>query len=198
MATDHAPAETRLTLGPDDEGRPLSGAEFAEADFLEPWRFERVDGRLIVMPPDGSGQVSAASPWLEALFGYKIQNPGRVRVVVPNCWVVLGDEIDRIGDIGVFVGMGDIPDIPRVAPELMFEVVSPGSKDRRRDYVEKRAEYERLGVREYVVVDRYRKTVTVHDLGPGGYSERTLTPADTYTSPLLPGLAIPLGEVLGW
>ena len=77
----------------------------------------------------------------------------------------------------------------------MFEIVSPAATSRDRDYVKKRSEYERLGVKEYVIVDRFKKQVTVLTLTPGGYQEQVLTPADTYTSPLLPGLAIALAEV---
>jgi Uma2 family endonuclease len=78
----------------------------------------------------------------------------------------------------------------------MFEIVSPGRESHDRDYVEKRADYYRIGVREYVIIDRFVRRVTVLTHSPGGYEERVLTPPDTYTSPLLPGLVIPLAEVL--
>ena len=48
-----ATQSTRLVLGPDDHGRPVSAEEFADAHYLEPWKYERVAGRLVVMPPDG-------------------------------------------------------------------------------------------------------------------------------------------------
>ena len=78
---------------------------------------------------------------------------------------------------------------------MMFEIVSPGRTSRNRDYVKKRSEYEQLGVKEYIIVDRFKKQVTVHTRTPGGYQEQVLTSADTYTSPLLPGLAVPLAKV---
>jgi len=43
----------------------------------------------------------------------------------------------------------------------MFEIVSPGSLSRKRDYVKKRAEYHKLGILEYVIVDRFTQGVTV-------------------------------------
>ena len=115
----------------------------------------------------------------------------------PSAWVRVPGGTDRIGDIGVYlVADRPTPKIPDRVPELMFEIVSPGREDRDRDYVEKRADYHRVGVREYVIIDRFEKQVTVLTYTPEGYEEHVLTPGDTYTSPLLPGLEIPLAEVL--
>ena len=81
-------------------------------------------------------------------------------------------------------------------PDLVFEFVSKGKKNRRRDYVEKRAQYEKHGVREYVIVDRFDKKVTVLTLIEGGYQEHVLTPTEVYRSPLLPGFEVRLAEIL--
>ena len=62
----------------------------------------------------------------------------------------------------------------------------------------KRLEYQRLGVLEHVIIDRFRKRVTIHARhGRGGANKRILKPTDHYTSDLLPGLAIPVAEFLG-
>ena len=87
------------------------------------------------------------------------------------------------------------PRSPTGVPELMFEVVSPDKVSRERDYVRKRAEYHRFGVREYVIIDRFQRIVTVLSYAPNGYEERILTVDDTYESPLLPGFSIHLSEV---
>ena len=87
-------------------------------------------------------------------------------------------------------------DIPRQVPDLIFEFVSPSKTDKRRDYVEKRADYEKIGVPEYVIVDRFDRKVTVLTLGETGYQEQVLTLADVYRSPLLPGFEVRLAEVL--
>jgi Uma2 family endonuclease len=196
MATHETRSDTRLELGPDDEGRALSADEFADAIYQEPWRYERVSGRLVVMAPDGEGHIDATDPWLERLIVYRVAHRDVVRRVVPNAWIRVDDGTDRIGDLGVYLAGDPGPTkIPDRIPDLMFEMVSPGRVSHDRDYVVKRGEYERLGVREYVVVDRFTRRVTVFTLEPGGYVERTLTEADTYTSPLLPGLAVVLAEV---
>ena len=82
-------------------------------------------------------------------------------------------------------------------PDLCVEILSPSNKAR--DLVEKRDVYERTGVREYWVVDPAADTVTRYtrrSAGPFAAPE-TLTAADTLETPLLPGLAVDLTDVLG-
>ena len=70
------------------------------------------------------------------------------------------------------------------------------SSDRSHDLVYKRRVYAEAGVREYWVVDPRSDTVTLLELRGGQYAERgVLGAGDTLTTPLLPGLAIPLAEV---
>ena len=45
--------ETALLLTAANEGLELTREEFGEAEFDSRFRFERVDGRLIVMAPSG-------------------------------------------------------------------------------------------------------------------------------------------------
>ncbi|HEY2159320.1 MAG TPA: Uma2 family endonuclease, partial [Isosphaeraceae bacterium] len=60
---------------------------------------------------------------------------------------------------------------------------------------EKKAEYHSVGVREYVVIDRFDRKVTVFTYEPAGYEERVLTGSDVYETPLPPGFRVPLDEV---
>lgn len=85
---------------------------------------------------------------------------------------------------------------PDRVPETVVEVLSPGAESYERDAVEKRAEYHGLGVLEYVLVDYERRRVSVLTQAPDDYQERVLTAGDTYETALLPGLAIPLDQIL--
>ncbi len=49
---------------------------------------------------------------------------------------------------------------------------------------------------EYVIVDRFEHRVLVLQLEDGHYAETFLGPGDSYTTPLLPGLAIPLAGII--
>jgi Uma2 family endonuclease len=195
--TDELTADDQLHLGQLDDGRPTSAEEFAAAEFDEPWTYERVDGRLVVMAPDGTGHVLQSEPWRDRLGAYRLAHPEIVQVVVSQAWIHVDEDNTRIADIGVYLGGPPAAlNIPDQVPDLVFEIVSPGKTSRRRDYVEKRAQYEKLGVREYVIIDRFDKKVTVLTLGEAGYVERVLTPEDVYRSPLLPGFEVILAEVL--
>lgn len=193
MATD----SKVLHLGAADAGRLVSQSEFAEAEFDEPWTYEREEGRLVVVSPCGEGHVSASEPWRDHLGMYKLQHPEVVQRVVSEAWMQVDGDTDRIGDIGVYlVPTGPVGPIPDRVPELVFEFVSPGRVSRERDYVKKRKDYRRYGVREYVVIDRFTRRVTVYSFAGGRAGRRVLKPGDVYRSPLLPGLAIALDEVL--
>jgi Uma2 family endonuclease len=130
-----------LVLGPDD-GRLVSAGDFANADSVEPWKYERVDGRLVVIAPDGFDHQVSSYSWLQRLFTYAEHHRYIVEHVFPNPWVQIGRKQDRIGDIGVYlVREQPGPKLPERPPDLMFEMVSPRRKDRDRDCVKKRRDY---------------------------------------------------------
>jgi Uma2 family endonuclease len=197
MATQEPVTESLLVLGKSDDGRSTTVEEFAEAFFEEPWIYERVDGCLVVMLPEGKGHVIQGVQWHQRLNVYAFDHPEIIQAVVSQAWMTIGDKNTRIADLGVYLG-GNLEDldIPNQIPDLVFEFVSQTKKDRRRDYVEKRADYQKVGVREYVIVDRFDRKVTVLTLGPEGYQEQILIESDLYRSPLLPGFQVVLAEVL--
>jgi len=189
--------QTVLRLGPLDQGRSLTAEEFAEAEYDLPWNYEREQGRLVVMPPDSPDHDRSSEPVRDHLGAYRLAHPDLVDEVVSEAWIRVDGGTDRIADIGVFlVGPRSAVRRPDRIPELVFEVVSPDRESRERDYVKKRKEYRPLGVLEYVIVDRIRHRLTVYTASPRGYSKRILRPGDVYTSPLLPGLAIPVAGLL--
>jgi len=187
-----------LRLGIRDHGMRLSREEFAEAQYDEPWRYERVNGRLIVMAPAGPDHQKPNNRIRSFLGAYELAHPEIVDYVFSEAWICAPDETDRIADIGVFlmVSHEKATDPDRV-PELVFETVSGGGEDRKRDYVDKRAEYQRIGVKEYVIVDRFERRLTVFQRSRGRLAKKTeLGPSDVYSSPLLPGLKIPLKSIV--
>lgn len=80
------------------------------------------------------------------------------------------------------------------APDLVVEILSPGT--RRRDKGLKRNRYERLGVEEYWLIDPDQNVVTVHRRGTSGFEHVVcVSRAEELTTPLLPGLELPLDRV---
>ena len=79
------------------------------------------------------------------------------------------------------------------APDIVIEMLST---DRNRDLVHKRRIYAEAGVLEYWPIDPRNDTVTQLELQDGEYVERAVLGAnDTLTTPLLPGLSIPLANI---
>ena len=79
------------------------------------------------------------------------------------------------------------------APDIVVEILST---DRNRDLVRKRQIYAEAGVLEYWPIDPRNDTVTQLELQDDEYVERAVLGADdTLTTPLLPGLSIPLAEI---
>ena len=186
-------SQSTLTLGRADQGIELSHEEFAKASFDEPWRYERVQGRLAVMSPAGYDHHSHVERICKFLYRYNDKHPGVVEHVFTEAWFRIDEDTDRIPDIGVFlVSKSSSGRLPNRVPELVVEVVSPESGDHRRDYVEKRLDYERAGVKEYVIVDRFEPRVTVLRSVGGRFEEHVLATGEIYATPLLPGLQIPL------
>ncbi|HET9013762.1 MAG TPA: Uma2 family endonuclease, partial [Gemmatimonadaceae bacterium] len=82
------------------------------------------------------------------------------------------------------------------APDLVVEIGSPST--RRRDEKLKHQLYERFNVAEYWVVDPDIDVVRVYRLESGKYlraQELSLDHGDVLTTPLLPGLELPLSRV---
>jgi Uma2 family endonuclease len=188
--------ETRVRLGPSDAGVRLSRREFAEADFEEPYIYERVKGRLVVMSPAGPDHRKVSRPFRRELGGYWGLDPDLVDDVDVEGWVATSEDDDRIPDICVYLaGPSSGQPVPHRVPDVIFEFVSRNRLDQERDYIDKRLEYHAIRVREYVIVDRFKRSVLVLTWQDGDYAERTLGPDEEYTTPLLPGLRIVLREV---
>jgi Uma2 family endonuclease len=191
------PMQTELKLGVADHGLPLSVDEFAAAVFEEPWRYELVNGKLVVMSPTGDEHAVLQEEFLVPLAVYKASHPNRIDRVFTDAWISIDGSKQRIADLAVYLkGPRPRKRLPVAIPDLVFEIVSGGGEDRKRDYVDKRAEYLRIGVKEYVIVDRFQSRLTVLRRVRGRFVESHLGAGDVYTSSLLPGLKIPLNGIL--
>ena len=189
---------TILNLSAADAGLELTREEFAEAEFDTRYCYERHEGRLVVMPPPAHGHHVTVEPFRNHLGAYALAHPEIIEHVFQEAWTSIDEDTDRLPDIAVYLRSQNEPSkLPDRIPELIFEIVSPGRANRRRDYDEKRDEYERIGVSEYVIVDCFDHEVTVLRLVDGHYHEELLKPRDTYRTTLLPGLEIPLQVIIG-
>ena len=190
--------ETSLNLTSEHAGTRLSAAEFARARFEGPYIYERVKGRLVVMSPAGPEHRRVSRPFRRALGLYWGLHTEVVDEVDNGGWVATSANEDRIPDICVYLkGSSSGQTVPRRLSDIIFEFVSQDRSDQERDYIDKRGEYFQIGVREYVIVDRFKNAVLVLTFQDGAddYRERWLANDGQYTTTLLPGLSVDLREV---
>jgi Uma2 family endonuclease len=77
-------------------------------------------------------------------------------------------------------------------PTVVVEFVSAGRRDRKRDYEEKRDEYRAIGIREYWIIDRFNRRMTVYQFEGGKAHRRVVKEEQVFTTELLPGFELPL------
>jgi Uma2 family endonuclease len=79
-------------------------------------------------------------------------------------------------------------------PDIMFEIISPGSV--RRDRIEKKALYEQFGVKEYWLIDSANRAVEIYTLQENAYSlNQFLEETGLAVSTILSGFEINIGEL---
>ena len=77
-------------------------------------------------------------------------------------------------------------------PTIAVEFVSRSTRDRVRDDEEKRRDYLAAGIKEYWVIDRFARAMTVYREGAEAASKVVAAADGAYRTPLLPGLEVPL------
>lgn len=80
--------------------------------------------------------------------------------------------------------------------ELVIEIISEGASNRKRDLIDKRADYATAGIAEYWVVDPEPQEVTVLRLQGSEYADSgPLGISDVVRSTVVPGFEIPVAKV---
>jgi Uma2 family endonuclease len=179
-------------IGPADHGRRMSLDDFEDAEAQEGYLYELSRGVVTVSEiphPIHFRLVDAVNQQLRA---YQFTNPGQIVAIGAgsDCKLLIeGLGSERHPDVAVY--KKDQPDAgtsfeiwARWVPELVIEVVSPGS--RQRDYEEKPEEYLRLGVKEYWIVDADDRALVVMRRSRGRWVETTVRPPATHRTRLLP------------
>lgn len=109
---------------------------------------------------------------------FRIQPPGEVRrPLVPDVAYLSYARLPRAN--------GDDADLPRIAPDAVVEILSPG--DMKRDVEEKIRVYLTCGTSVVFLVDTKHQTVTVRD----AQSAQVVGHDEVVTHPSLPGFAMP-------
>jgi len=184
-----------VVLGPGLAGTLMTPEEFdAVEDYDEDYRYELIRGVLIVTPvplPQEAGPNELLGHWL---LTYRDQHPqGAALDYSLMEQYVRTEDSRRRADRLIWAGLGRLPKVKRDVPTIAVEFVSASKRDRWRDYIEKRNEYLALGVLEYWIIDRFRRTLTVCRADA---EDRIVAEGETYRPALLPGFELPLPPLL--
>ncbi len=179
-------------LSADMNGMQMTVEEFSAVEEGDPgYRFELIHGVLIVSPSPGAAERDPNDELGFLLRSYRSRLNATLDLTLPEQELRTSAGIRR-ADRVIWAGLGRQPDPGRDAPSIVVEFVSGTSRDRRRDYEDKRDEYAALGVQEYWIVDRFRRTLTVCR----GMQQPVIVRANAvYSTPLLPGFELPLASL---
>ena len=184
----------------EDETPRGSGVKLTYDDYVlfpdDGKRHELIDGEHFVTPsPNTKHQTIVIN--LAGMIWQYLQRQPIGRVFAAPFDVVFSD-FDVVEPDLLYVSTKRAADVltakhVRGAPDLVVEIGSKGT--RKRDETIKRRLYERFGVAEYWVVDPELDATKVYRQDGERYqrvAELTLESGDVLTTPLLPGLELPL------
>jgi Uma2 family endonuclease len=186
-------------LCPSLAGTLMTPEEFdAVTRYDERFRYELVHGVLVVVPIAGAGETSPNEHLGSWLLVYQAGHPqgSSLDDTLPQQYIATRTG-RRLADRIIWVGLGRLPEAQDV-PAIAVEFVSKRRRDRVRDYEDKRREYLEVGVREYWIIDRFRRVMTVvrpQTDNPLGV-EQVVPESATYSTPLLSGFELPLARLL--
>ena len=154
-------------------------------------RYELVDGKLVIMPPESDRNNLIALYLLSELMKLVplqlirhkdteiVVTGNRTRVRIPDLMILTEELLTAIGGKRATI-TADMP-----SPLLVVEVVSPGKVNEDRDYRYKRSEYAARGILEYWIVDPQIKRVTILSLVDGLYEEAIFEASQSIFSTVL-------------
>lgn len=177
--------------------------QFTYEDYLElpddGNRYELIDGELYMSTTPTPNHQFIADNFLVALSNYLKKNP--IGKVVSAPLEVFFSETNLAQPDVMFISKARLniikPAQVKGAPDLVIEVLSPSTE--KRDRTVKLKMYARFGVLEYWLPKEKTATVEIFRLLDGELVPVVrLGKSDVLTSPLFPGLEIPLDEIFNF
>lgn len=186
-------------FGPGSAGATMTPEEFDATPperFLPGYRYEVINGVLVVSPTPGAGERGPNDELGYLLRQYREHHASGSVMDATLPEQTISTTNRRRADRAIWVGLGRQPDELEDVPVIVIEFVSARRRDMVRDYQLKRDEYLAAGVKGYWIIDRFRRTMTVYRKDPAGPAHDLISEGQTYQTELLPGFLLPLGRVL--
>jgi Uma2 family endonuclease len=193
----------KLTIGPNDAGQRMTWEEFHALRSEGGYRYELIDGRLVVTPVPNP-RHSGVSQWIYGeLLDYKRGHLEVFNHLTTSCEVVIPGHPEVTAPQPDMAAYHDFPfdrvDDKKfswrdVAPILVVEIVSPDSADK--DFYRNVSLYElESSIREYWIIDPRdginQRTMKIYRRrGKKWQKPICLAPGDEYTTKLLPDFCL--------
>lgn len=161
-------------------------------------RYELIEGELFVSTSPGLPHQIVSDNIVYLIRTYLDKHP--IGIVVSTVGLILSEYSGVVPDIVFFKNES----VERIvtgerltsAPELVVEILSPGSQNIRRDRVAKFQLYGKYRVPEYWLIDKENQAVEVYRLEAAKLQlVSTLTGNDQLTTPVLPGFSCAASQV---
>ena len=161
-------------------------------------RYEIIEGELFVSCSPGLTHQRALGNILFLIRSYLLENSIGEAIFTPG--LILSEYSGVNPDIVFFrhERSEEIISGERLAgpPDLVIEILSPGSENTRRDRVAKLQLFAKHRVPEYWIVDPVKQFLEVYRLKSDSFAlEATLTNDNEVSSPVLPGFKLPVLDV---
>ncbi len=164
-------------------------------------RYELEDGVLVRMPTESPENISIARRLLLEIiksvaaelvvWGTEIAiSGGTVRVRIPDLIVHSPESLAALAGSTRSTLTLDMP-----PPDLVVEVVSPGSQNRNRDYRYKHTEYAARAIAEYWIVDPEVQQITICKWVEGKYEDMVLTGEQLIISEVVPNWQLTVNQI---
>ncbi|MCZ2342309.1 MAG: Uma2 family endonuclease [Bacteroidales bacterium] len=209
MATTERPTRTRkspqtpTTLGPADHGKPISDKAFSQADFVDGYKYEIINGRLYVSLEPNLPEHRLESWLRRALERYSENHPevinfvaNKGRVFIPTTTKMTIPE----PDIAAYAGFPDDTEIDAlnwedISPVLVCEILVGGTIEK--DLGRNVSLYLSVpSIKEYWVlvgsVSPREPTLIQHRRRGKKWVVTTFPYGSTFTTRLLPGFSLEL------
>lgn len=188
--------------------KPLTFTQYLTQNDGTEYRHELTNGVLIDVPPESDDNISLALALAECLKQVVSWRLLRTHATTLQVQSLPGiPQENRFPDLMVLTpeladqlrGRSSAITLAMPNPALVVEVVSPyrSSDDDnfRRDYVDKRQQYEQRGIANYWIVDPTAARVTVLVLAQAGYQAEVFKGRSQIISPAFPTLALTVDQL---
>lgn len=183
-------------MGVEVNGLIMTARQFDRALFEPGHRFELINGVCVVAPPPDENERLPNDVLSFTLRLYQQGPHGRhLNQTMPEHQIAIGSNRRR-ADRVIWCGLGRHPKRGEL-PTIVIELVSEGRRSWIRDYETKRDEYLAAGVREYWIINRFDRTITVWSKTTTGRRKKVWREEQTLQTDLLPGFELPIAEVMG-